>query len=108
MVHKNPIMEQANNRILPSSSLTKATKTEHKPARHIGAFALMLTGLGSIIGSGWLFGAARAANIAGPAAVVAWIGGMIIILSIALSYAELGAMFPEAGGMVPSEFQRVL
>jgi len=73
---------------------------ENKHVRHIGPFALMLTGLGSIIGSGWLFGAARAANIAGPAAVIAWIGGMIIILSIALSYAELGAMFPEAGGMV--------
>jgi amino acid transporter len=73
---------------------------ENQHVRHIGPFALMLTGLGSIIGSGWLFGAARAAHIAGPAAVVAWIGGMIIILSIALSYAELGAMFPEAGGMV--------
>ena len=73
---------------------------KNKHVRHIGPFALMLTGLGSIIGSGWLFGAARAANIAGPAAVVAWIGGMLIILSIALSYAELGAMFPEAGGMV--------
>ena len=73
---------------------------ENKHVRNIGPFALMLTGLGSIIGSGWLFGAARAAHIAGPAAVVAWIGGMIIILSIALSYAELGAMFPESGGMV--------
>lgn len=73
---------------------------ENKHVRHIGPFALMLTGLGSIIGSGWLFGAARAAGIAGPAAVIAWIGGMFIILSIALSYAELGAMFPEAGGMV--------
>ena len=73
---------------------------EIRHVRNIKPFALMLTGLGSIIGSGWLFGAARAAHIAGPAAVVAWIVGMIIILSIALSYAELGAMFPEAGGMV--------
>lgn len=69
-------------------------------SRHIGPVALMLTGLGSIIGSGWLFGAAHAAQIAGPAAIVAWIVGMVIILSIALSYAELGAMFPESGGMV--------
>src|SRR6185503_12547103 len=45
--------------------------------REVGTFALMLTGLGSIIGSGWLFGAWRAAGIAGP-----------------------GAMFPESGGMV--------
>jgi amino acid transporter len=68
--------------------------------RHIGPWALMLTGLGSIIGSGWLFGAWKAAKIAGPAAIVAWIVGAVVILAIALTYAELGAMFPESGGMV--------
>ncbi|WP_106314152.1 APC family permease [Paraburkholderia sp. BL18I3N2] len=68
--------------------------------RNIGPFALMLTGLGSIIGSGWLFGAWKAAKIAGPAAVCAWVIGAVVILAIALTYAELGAMFPESGGMV--------
>jgi len=60
----------------------------------------MLTGLGSIIGSGWLFGAWKASQIAGPAAICAWIIGAVVILAIALTYAELGAMFPESGGMV--------
>ncbi|MGI4816105.1 MAG: APC family permease [Janthinobacterium lividum] len=68
--------------------------------RSIGPLALMLTGLGSIIGSGWLFGAWKAAEIAGPAALVAWIAGAVAILAIAITYAELGAMFPESGGMV--------
>jgi amino acid transporter len=68
--------------------------------RQVGSFALMLTGLGSIIGSGWLFGAWRAAGLAGPAAVWAWVLGAAIIITIALTYAELGAMFPESGGMV--------
>jgi amino acid transporter len=68
--------------------------------RQVGPFALMLTGLGSIIGSGWLFGAWRAAGLAGPGAVWAWVLGAAIILTIALTYAELGAMFPESGGMV--------
>ncbi|MEO7050431.1 MAG: APC family permease, partial [Rhodanobacter sp.] len=68
--------------------------------RDVGPFALMLTGLGSIIGSGWLFGAWRAAQIAGPGAIWAWILGAAIIMTIALTYAELGAMFPESGGMV--------
>jgi len=31
--------------------------------REVGAIALMFTGLGSIIGSGWLFGAWRAAQL---------------------------------------------
>lgn len=68
--------------------------------RDVGPIALMLTGLGSIIGSGWLFGAWRAAGLAGPGAIWAWVLGAAIILTIALTYAELGAMFPESGGMV--------
>jgi amino acid transporter len=68
--------------------------------RQVGAFALMLTGLGSIIGSGWLFGAWRAAGLAGPGAIWAWVLGAAMITIVALTYAELGAMFPESGGMV--------
>jgi len=68
--------------------------------RHVGALALMFTGLGSIIGSGWLFGAWRAAELAGPGAIWAWVIGAVVILFIAVTYAELGAMFPESGGMV--------
>ncbi|MGC4378526.1 APC family permease [Fictibacillus sp. Mic-4] len=68
--------------------------------RNIGMFALTMTGLGSIIGSGWLFGAWKAAKTAGPAAIFSWVIGMVIIMFIALTYAELGTMFPEAGGMV--------
>lgn len=74
--------------------------TENVIRRDIGPIALMFTGLGSIIGSGWLFGAWRTAQIAGPDAIYAWIIGSVIILLIALTYAELGALFPESGGAV--------
>src|SRR5690242_21148715 len=63
--------------------------------RDVGPFALMLTGLGSIIGSGWLFGAWRAAQIAGPGAIWAWVIGAVVIMAIALTYAELGARSEE-------------
>ncbi|HEX7341525.1 MAG TPA: APC family permease [Rhodanobacteraceae bacterium] len=68
--------------------------------RDVGAWALMFTGLGSMIGSGWLFGAWNAAKIAGPDAIWAWVIGAVVIMVIALTYTELGAMFPESGGMV--------
>ncbi|WP_030619691.1 APC family permease [Streptomyces sclerotialus] len=68
--------------------------------RSLGTIALTATGLGSIIGSGWLFGAERAAAIAGPAAILAWVIGAVVALTIALTYSELGALFPKAGGMV--------
>ncbi len=69
------------------------------PRRSITPLALMFTCLGSIIGSGWLFGAFNTAKIAGPAAIVAWIIGMVMMLTIALTYIELGTMAPESGGM---------
>lgn len=62
--------------------------------------SLTAVGLGSIIGSGWLFGAERAASLAGPAAILAWVIGAVVALTIALTYSELGSMFPKAGGMV--------
>ena len=68
--------------------------------RDVGAIALMFTGLGSIIGSGWLFGAAKAARLAGPDAIWAWVIGAVVISFVAIAYAELGAMFPESGGSV--------
>jgi amino acid transporter len=68
--------------------------------RSVGRWPLLFTGLGAMIGSGWLFGAARAAALAGPASVFAWVIGSIIALSIAALATELGAMFPVAGGMV--------
>jgi amino acid transporter len=74
--------------------------SERAIRREVGAIALMFTGLGSIIGSGWLFGAWRAAQLAGPGAIYAWIIGAVIITFVAITYAELGALFPESGGAV--------
>ena len=68
--------------------------------RDVGIVGLLFTAVGSIIGSGWLFGALSAAQIAGPASILAWgIGGVMIVL-IGLCYAELGTMFPVSGGVV--------
>ncbi|MBE7209632.1 MAG: APC family permease [Gluconacetobacter diazotrophicus] len=69
-------------------------------SRQIGGWALMFTGLGSIIGSGWLFGAMRAASIAGPGAILAWIIGTVAVLIIGAVACELGGMFPVSGAMV--------
>ncbi|MDN5755006.1 MAG: APC family permease [Micrococcaceae bacterium] len=66
----------------------------------IGKIGLLFTGVGSIIGSGWLFGAFEAASLVGPAAIISWILGAIMIIIVALNYAELGVMFPVAGGVI--------
>lgn len=68
--------------------------------RHLGPVGLLFAGIGSIIGSGWLFGAFNASVIAGPSAVFSWAIAAVMILLIGLTYAELGPMFPIAGGVV--------
>ena len=65
----------------------------------ISLFSAVMLALNSLIGSGWLFGSGSAAKIAGPAAIISWIIGGAIIIIIALTYIELGSMFPESGGM---------
>src|SRR3954451_14139010 len=66
--------------------------------REIGAIGLLWASGGSIIGSGWLFGAQGALQTAGPAAVISWAIGGVAIMLRALVHAELGGMSPVAGG----------
>ena len=76
-----------------------------KPARHssslkreVGLIGLMWASVGSIIGSGWLFGAQEGLIAAGPAAVISWIIGGLMMMVLALIHAELGGMYPVSGG----------
>ncbi len=68
--------------------------------RDVGPLGLLFAAIGSIIGSGWLFGAFNASAIAGPAAIFSWLIAGVMILLIGLTYAELGPMFPISGGVV--------
>jgi len=81
-----------------------ATQTEGrseaggKLRRDVSRVGLLFVSLGSIIGSGWLFGALTSAQIAGPAAIISWILGAVVMMVLALVHAELGSMYPVAGG----------
>ena len=67
--------------------------------REVGFTGLMFVSLGSIIGSGWLFGALNAAQQAGPAALVSWGIGAAFVLLLALIHAELGSAYPVSGAV---------
>ncbi|MEV6790626.1 APC family permease [Streptomyces sp. NPDC051320] len=73
---------------------------EPRLRRDMGRISLLFAGVGSIIGSGWLFGALNAAREAGPASIFSWAIAAVMILLIGLCYAELGTMFPLSGGVV--------
>jgi amino acid transporter len=85
---------------LSSPTAEQTDRETPKLKRHVGVVGLLFASVGSIIGSGWLFGALNAAQQAGPAAVISWALGGFLILLIALVYAELGTMFPLSGGVV--------
>jgi amino acid transporter len=73
-------------------------RAARKLRRDIGLLGLLFASLGSIIGAGWLFGALYASSLAGPAAVISWVLGGGVVMLLALTHAELGAMYPVAGG----------
>jgi len=66
--------------------------------RGVGFLGLLWASEGSIIGSGWLFGALVAATYAGPSALIGWIIASAIVILLALVHAELGGIFPVSGG----------
>jgi amino acid transporter len=73
-------------------------QTERRLHRDVSTLGLLFFSLGSIIGSGWLFTPLVATQIAGPAAIITWVVGGAVMLILALVHAELGGMYPVAGG----------
>ncbi len=67
--------------------------------KELGLFQLTMFGIGAILGAGWLFAPAKASALAGPSEVFAWLIGGMMLLTVALVYAELGSSFPTAGGV---------
>lgn len=66
--------------------------------RKVGFTGLTFISLGSIIGSGWLLGADKAATAAGPSSLISWVLAAIILAVLALIHAELSTAYPVAGG----------
>src|SRR5437762_3221868 len=84
--------------LAPPMVATAPTHAERTLRRDVGFLGLLFISLGSIIGAGWLFGALYASSIAGPAAVISWVLGGGAVMLLALTHAELGGMYPVAGG----------
>src|SRR5499433_3604860 len=87
----------------PEEGSNMAVATETKPTdvglkREMGLIGATWASETSIIGSGWLFAPLTAVLLIGGGAWLAWIVAAIIVIVLALSHAELGAMYPVSGG----------
>src|SRR6266851_2012018 len=81
-----------------TSGVAVARPTDVGLKRELGLVGATWASETSIIGSGWLFGALYAAQAVGGAAVLAWAIAGVVVIVLALTYAELGAMYPVSGG----------
>ena len=85
--------------------MATTTTTDHEASdrrlrRVLSRSQLLMLSLGAIIGSGWLFSAMTADALAGPASYVSWIVGGVLVLLIAVAYAEVATMLPRSGAIV--------
>ncbi|WP_454783358.1 APC family permease [Legionella sp. WA2022007384] len=67
--------------------------------KNLSPLSLLWISITSMVGSGWLFGSLYSAHFAGPAAIIAWPLAGFLLLFVALSYAELGTMFPQSDSL---------
>ncbi len=76
-------------------------QVEGRRYRHVmSRYDLLMAAIGTVIGSGWLFGSYFAARYAGPAAILSWVIAGVLFVIIELPFAEMAAMFPEAGAPI--------
>lgn len=73
--------------------------TDRRLRRSMSFQHLFFLSIGAIIGSGWLFAVLGANATAGPAVILSWIIGGILVLLIALNYAEVSGMLPRSGAI---------
>ncbi len=65
--------------------------------KQLSLWGAVAIGVGSMIGSGWLFAAYYSAKYAGPASIFSWVIGAIIALCLAFLLAEIATLYQERG-----------
>lgn len=83
-----------------ASSTSEFEASDRRLRRELSLQQLFFISFGAIIGSGWLFAVLKANSTAGPAVVLSWAIGGILIILIALNYAETACMIPRSGAVV--------
>lgn len=73
--------------------------TETVGKKQPSLFSALAIGVGSIIGSGWLFASYKAAKFAGPVSILSWVIGAGLALVIALLLAEISSMYHKETGL---------
>jgi len=77
-----------------------ADASDRKLRRALSFQDLFMISFGGVVGSGWLFAVSVAAQLAGPASIVAWIICGIFMMAIGLCFAEIASSLHKTGQLV--------
>lgn len=67
--------------------------------RELGTWHVVLYAIGAILGPAIAYAPVYTVALAGPIGILSWVVAMVMIIPIALVYAELGTAWPKAGGV---------
>lgn len=85
----------------PGSSVpfVSSTPTDQAPHRGLGIPQGTAMTVGAVLGTGVLTLPALAAQVAGPASLVAWLALVLLSIPLSATFAGLGARYPDGGGV---------
>ncbi len=81
-----------------ASSIPGESGMEVRLSREMSVFSVTMIGVGAMIGAGIFVLTGIAAGVAGPALILVFLLNGVVTLFTAMSYAELGSCFHDAGG----------
>lgn len=83
---------------MTSDDHNAASGVEIRLAREMSVFSVTMIGVGAMIGAGIFVLTGIAAGVAGPGLILVFLLNGLVTLFTAMSYAELGSCFHDAGG----------
>jgi amino acid transporter len=83
---------------MTETTTERVPRSEPTLRRSISWGPMIIIGVGGAVGTGALFSGVAMAAIAGPAMIISWLIGAIIYSFIGVTYVDMSARFPEAGG----------
>ncbi|MFL9874490.1 APC family permease [Paraburkholderia megapolitana] len=78
------------------------TSSESNPSTQAGQLTVLQGAalyVGAVLGTGVIALPSLAAEVAGPASLLAWLGLVVLSVPLAATFAALGARYPDAGGV---------
>ncbi|MGH3320970.1 MAG: APC family permease [Streptosporangiaceae bacterium] len=83
----------------PAPAEEQASRRGGRYRQELGLFSVVFLAIGAILGPAVGFTPVSVLALAGPSGLFSWIIAFLLIFAVAMSYVELGTMWPRSGGV---------